>query len=211
MFEEHPVEGTTPSFKGSVMMYTVQNAEEAWELIRNDIYAQKGVWDLEKAQVIPPAQRRHEAALGDHAVEDALDVVAPGVVLQQRRADDADEVEEEGRREGVLELEGQEGLEEVLVAEDAEGAEDRLGRVDARLEERGDGGRQADGLGVPVVRVLDVHVEGAHDEGSGGEDDALSRMSRNAILDALLTDPWKCVSSSAVKSRDRRARSLRID
>lgn len=53
MFEEHPTEGTTPSFKGSVMMYTVQNAEEAWELIRNDIYAQKGVWDLDKAQVIP--------------------------------------------------------------------------------------------------------------------------------------------------------------
>ncbi|KAK6206864.1 hypothetical protein QIS74_13352 [Colletotrichum tabaci] len=53
MFEEHPAEGTTPSFKGSVIIYTVQNAEEAWELIRNDIYAQKGVWDLEKAQVIP--------------------------------------------------------------------------------------------------------------------------------------------------------------
>ncbi|GKT43515.1 aspercryptin biosynthesis cluster protein B [Colletotrichum spaethianum] len=53
MFEEHPTEGKTPSFKGSVIIYTVKDAEEAWELIRNDIYAKSDVWDLEKAQVIP--------------------------------------------------------------------------------------------------------------------------------------------------------------
>ncbi|OLN96035.1 hypothetical protein CCHL11_03247 [Colletotrichum chlorophyti] len=53
MFEEHPSEGKQPVFKGSVLIYTVQNAEEAWELIRNDVYAKNDVWDLEKAQVIP--------------------------------------------------------------------------------------------------------------------------------------------------------------
>ncbi|GKT55930.1 YCII-related domain protein [Colletotrichum tofieldiae] len=53
MFAEHPTEGKTPSFKGSVFIYTVKDAEEAWELIRNDIYAKSDVWDLEKAQVIP--------------------------------------------------------------------------------------------------------------------------------------------------------------
>ncbi|KAI3554967.1 hypothetical protein CABS03_01643 [Colletotrichum abscissum] len=54
MFEkEHPVEGQTPGFKGSVMIYTVKDAEEAWELIRGDVYAKNDVWDLEKAQVIP--------------------------------------------------------------------------------------------------------------------------------------------------------------
>ncbi|KAK1980088.1 hypothetical protein LZ30DRAFT_146027 [Colletotrichum cereale] len=53
MFEEHPTEGKTPSFKGSVVIYTVKDAGEAWELIRNDIYAKSDVWDLEKAQVIP--------------------------------------------------------------------------------------------------------------------------------------------------------------
>ncbi|KAJ0331779.1 hypothetical protein COL5a_002448 [Colletotrichum fioriniae] len=54
MFEkEHPVEGQTPGFKGSVMIYTVKDADEAWELIRGDVYAKNDVWDLEKAQVIP--------------------------------------------------------------------------------------------------------------------------------------------------------------
>ncbi|KAK1569867.1 uncharacterized protein LY79DRAFT_594627 [Colletotrichum navitas] len=53
MFGEHPTEGKTPSFKGSVIIYTAKDAEEAWELIRNDVYAKSDVWDLEKAQVIP--------------------------------------------------------------------------------------------------------------------------------------------------------------
>ncbi|KAK2038464.1 hypothetical protein LZ31DRAFT_478801 [Colletotrichum somersetense] len=53
MLGEHPAEGQTPSFKGSVIIYTVKDAEEAWELIRNDAYAKNDVWDLEKAQVIP--------------------------------------------------------------------------------------------------------------------------------------------------------------
>ncbi|KAJ0317062.1 hypothetical protein Brms1b_005094 [Colletotrichum noveboracense] len=54
MFEsEHPSEGKTPAFKGSMIIYTVKDADEAWELIKNDVYAKNGVWDLEKAQVIP--------------------------------------------------------------------------------------------------------------------------------------------------------------
>ncbi|KAK2754632.1 ycii-related domain protein [Colletotrichum kahawae] len=54
MFEsEHPSEGKTPAFKGSMIIYTVKDADEAWELINNDVYAKNGVWDLEKAQVIP--------------------------------------------------------------------------------------------------------------------------------------------------------------
>lgn len=53
MFEEHPAEGKQTVFKGSMIIYTVKDAEEAWELIRNDIYAKSDVWDLEKAQVIP--------------------------------------------------------------------------------------------------------------------------------------------------------------
>ncbi|KAF6829112.1 YCII-related domain protein [Colletotrichum plurivorum] len=53
MFEEHPAEGKQTVFKGSMIIYTVKDAEEAWELIKNDIYAKSGVWDLEKAQVIP--------------------------------------------------------------------------------------------------------------------------------------------------------------
>ncbi|KAF9871040.1 ycii-related domain protein [Colletotrichum karsti] len=54
MFEsEHPSEGKPPAFKGSMIIYTVSSADEAWELIKNDVYAKNGVWDLEKAQVIP--------------------------------------------------------------------------------------------------------------------------------------------------------------
>lgn len=54
MFEsEHPSEGKPPAFKGSMIIYTVSSADAAWELIQNDVYAKNGVWDLEKAQVIP--------------------------------------------------------------------------------------------------------------------------------------------------------------
>ncbi|KAL4921204.1 hypothetical protein BDW62DRAFT_141217 [Aspergillus aurantiobrunneus] len=49
----HPAEGETPSFKGSMLIYTVETEEDAWELIRNDIYVKSGVWNLDAAQVIP--------------------------------------------------------------------------------------------------------------------------------------------------------------
>ncbi|OJJ03718.1 hypothetical protein ASPVEDRAFT_85152 [Aspergillus versicolor CBS 583.65] len=53
MLNAHPSEGETPSFKGSMLIYTVEKEEEAWELIRNDIYVKSGVWDVDAAQVIP--------------------------------------------------------------------------------------------------------------------------------------------------------------
>ncbi|TDZ54516.1 Aspercryptin biosynthesis cluster protein B [Colletotrichum trifolii] len=61
MFEQHPAEGRQTVFKGSMIIYTVRNVDEAWELIRNDIYAKSDVWDLEKAQVIPYVSAVREA------------------------------------------------------------------------------------------------------------------------------------------------------
>ncbi|KAL4889051.1 YCII-related domain protein [Aspergillus ambiguus] len=53
MFDEHPAEGETPSFKGSMLMVVAESKEAAMELIRNDIYSKSGVWDLENCQIIP--------------------------------------------------------------------------------------------------------------------------------------------------------------
>ena len=53
MLNSHPSEGETPSFKGSMLICTVEEEEEAWELIRNDIYVKSGVWDVDAAQVLP--------------------------------------------------------------------------------------------------------------------------------------------------------------
>ncbi|KAL4878580.1 hypothetical protein BJY04DRAFT_221079 [Aspergillus karnatakaensis] len=53
MLNAHPAEGETPSFKGSMLICLVDKEEEAWEIIRNDIYVKSGVWDLDVAQVIP--------------------------------------------------------------------------------------------------------------------------------------------------------------
>ena len=53
MLNAHPAEGETPSFKGSMMMVVAESAEQALELLRKDIYVESGVWDLEKAQIIP--------------------------------------------------------------------------------------------------------------------------------------------------------------
>ena len=53
MFDQHPVEGKTPSFKGSMLMIVAEDADKAMEIIKGDIYTQSGVWDLEKAQIIP--------------------------------------------------------------------------------------------------------------------------------------------------------------
>ncbi|KAL4927211.1 uncharacterized protein BDV17DRAFT_292882 [Aspergillus undulatus] len=49
----HPATGETPSFKGSMIIYAVESEEEAWKLIKDDIYVKAGVWDLDAAQVIP--------------------------------------------------------------------------------------------------------------------------------------------------------------
>ncbi|KAF9887894.1 hypothetical protein FE257_009554 [Aspergillus nanangensis] len=53
MLNSDPVEGETPSFKGSMMMIVAESKEAALELIRGDIYTKSGVWDVENAQIIP--------------------------------------------------------------------------------------------------------------------------------------------------------------
>lgn len=53
MLEAHPAEGETPSFKGSMMLLVAENEAEVRALLEKDIYVASGVWDLEKAQIIP--------------------------------------------------------------------------------------------------------------------------------------------------------------
>ncbi|KAI9042561.1 uncharacterized protein KD926_005416 [Aspergillus affinis] len=53
MFDSHPTEGQTPSFKGSAIMYLAESKEAAIELMKKDIYTVSGVWDVENAQIIP--------------------------------------------------------------------------------------------------------------------------------------------------------------
>ncbi|KAI2993548.1 FAD dependent oxidoreductase family protein [Aspergillus niger] len=59
IFKEHPEEGKEAHFKGSVIVYRGENAEEVRDIISKDIYATSGVWDLEKVQIFPyvPAVR----------------------------------------------------------------------------------------------------------------------------------------------------------
>lgn len=53
MFNSHPKEGETPSFKGSAMMVLAENEGEVRKILENDIYSRSGVWDLENMQIIP--------------------------------------------------------------------------------------------------------------------------------------------------------------
>lgn len=53
MLESHPAEGETPSFKGSMMLAMAENEAEVRALLESDIYGTSGVWDLERAQIIP--------------------------------------------------------------------------------------------------------------------------------------------------------------
>ncbi|PYH42527.1 YciI family protein [Aspergillus saccharolyticus JOP 1030-1] len=53
MVDAHPEEGKPLSFRGSMIVVTGETLEEVHQLISSDIYAKSGVWDLEKAQVIP--------------------------------------------------------------------------------------------------------------------------------------------------------------
>ncbi|EEU38319.1 uncharacterized protein NECHADRAFT_76950 [Fusarium vanettenii 77-13-4] len=59
IFEKHPVDGEPALFKGSVVVYSAKSIDEVRTIIENDVYATSGVWDLEKAQIIPyvPAVR----------------------------------------------------------------------------------------------------------------------------------------------------------
>ncbi|KAB8216844.1 hypothetical protein BDV33DRAFT_206973 [Aspergillus novoparasiticus] len=51
--ESHPAPGETPPFNGSALIVVAENEAEVRELISNDIYTRSGVWDVEKAQIIP--------------------------------------------------------------------------------------------------------------------------------------------------------------
>ncbi|CAJ0548493.1 Ff.00g021060.m01.CDS01 [Fusarium sp. VM40] len=53
MLEKHPEEGDPALFKGSVVIYTGETAQDVRKLIENDIYATSGVWDLDQVQIIP--------------------------------------------------------------------------------------------------------------------------------------------------------------
>ncbi|KAK9325967.1 hypothetical protein V1517DRAFT_313164 [Lipomyces orientalis] len=45
------IEGTTPSFKGSVVNIIAESVEQVKEILSNDPYTLNDVWDWEKAQV----------------------------------------------------------------------------------------------------------------------------------------------------------------
>ncbi|KAL1968795.1 hypothetical protein VTN77DRAFT_1156 [Rasamsonia byssochlamydoides] len=53
MLDSHPAEGETPVFKGSMVTAVAESADALREILSKDIYTQAGVWDLEKAQIIP--------------------------------------------------------------------------------------------------------------------------------------------------------------
>lgn len=53
MLESHSAEGETPSFKGSMLLAMAESEAEVRALLEKDIYGTSGVWDLEKAQIIP--------------------------------------------------------------------------------------------------------------------------------------------------------------
>ncbi|OOF98972.1 hypothetical protein ASPCADRAFT_204664 [Aspergillus carbonarius ITEM 5010] len=53
MLGSHPEEGQDLSFKGSMLIYTAETVEEVRQLVEDDIYAKSGVWDMEKALVVP--------------------------------------------------------------------------------------------------------------------------------------------------------------
>lgn len=55
MFDAHPSEDSSepPSFNGSAMIVLAESAEHVRRLMAADIYATAGVWDVERASVIP--------------------------------------------------------------------------------------------------------------------------------------------------------------
>ncbi|KAL4814829.1 hypothetical protein BDW67DRAFT_186386 [Aspergillus spinulosporus] len=53
MLKSHPQEGEKWLFEGSVIIVSGETAQEALEIVKNDAYATHGVWDIEKAQIIP--------------------------------------------------------------------------------------------------------------------------------------------------------------
>lgn len=53
MFDSHPVEGETPSAKGSMFVLFAEDIEQVKQFLRQDVYSTSGVWDWEKATITP--------------------------------------------------------------------------------------------------------------------------------------------------------------
>ncbi|OJJ06546.1 hypothetical protein ASPVEDRAFT_75640 [Aspergillus versicolor CBS 583.65] len=53
MLDSHPEEGKEVPFRGSMIIYTGETVEEIRGLIKEDVYAKSGVWDIDNAQIIP--------------------------------------------------------------------------------------------------------------------------------------------------------------
>lgn len=53
MLESHPEQAKEVPFRGSMIIYTGETVEEIRGLIREDVYAKSGVWDIDNAQIIP--------------------------------------------------------------------------------------------------------------------------------------------------------------
>ncbi|RWQ97368.1 hypothetical protein C8Q69DRAFT_504037 [Paecilomyces variotii] len=51
--DQHPAEGQTPNFKGSMIIVMANTAAEAKEILSKDVYVTEGVWDFDAAQIIP--------------------------------------------------------------------------------------------------------------------------------------------------------------
>lgn len=55
MLEEPIQAGDTnpPKMKGSAMLIGAKTREEVVERLKKDVYVEKGVWDVSKAEIIP--------------------------------------------------------------------------------------------------------------------------------------------------------------
>jgi hypothetical protein len=53
IFHEIPQEGAKPNFAGSVLTIVADTKEEVLDVLKGDIYAREGIWDLNNVLVYP--------------------------------------------------------------------------------------------------------------------------------------------------------------
>lgn len=53
MLDSHPEQAKEVPFRRNTIIYTGETIEEIRGLIKEDIYAKSGVWDVDNAQIIP--------------------------------------------------------------------------------------------------------------------------------------------------------------
>ncbi|CAN6595653.1 hypothetical protein TRVA0_001S01552 [Trichomonascus vanleenenianus] len=51
LLSQDPKEGTTPSFVGSMLTVRANSREEVKEILKKDVYYEKGVWDVDNAEI----------------------------------------------------------------------------------------------------------------------------------------------------------------